>query len=179
MKQNEKETNDSLIRMGELDTILNKLSKHYSDLKKTPISREEIFKSLYLILKDEYNWEHPLNLWNLETDYKKAEYLLSDFNFSIIKDKIETSREIIPKDLLINYKVQIKSKGLIWVIHKYDADPFPSNPHAHQLDSGIKLDLSNGKCYIKKKLVTTIKKKDLIIIRKQAEKKFELPNMQL
>jgi len=178
MSLNKKEINDSLNKMSELDSILNKLSQYYSDLKKESISREDIFDSLYIILKDKYDWEHTLDFWSLEINYKKAQDLLSDFNFKIIKNKIETSREIIPKDLLMNYKVQIKSKGLIWVIHKYDADPFPSNPHAHQMDSGLKLDLSNGKCYKKNKLVSTIKKKDLLFIRQQAEKNFDLPKIQ-
>ncbi len=79
----------------------------------------------------------------------------------------------------MQFKVQIKSKGLIWIMHKYDADPFPSNPHAHQMGSGIKMDLKNGKCYRKKVFVTTIKKKDLIKIRTQAVKNFDLPELEI
>lgn len=78
----------------------------------------------------------------------------------------------------MNYKVQIKRKG-IWLIHKYDTDPFPSNPHAHLIDSNIKLDLSNGNCYKKRELVYSIKKKDLLMIRDEAEKNFKLPNLDL
>ena len=116
----------------------------------------------------------------MKIEYKEALALLSDFDFKILKNKIETPIEIIPKDLIMNYKVRIKSKGLIWVIHKYDADPFPSNPHAHLVDSGIKLDLSNGNCYKKRDLLYKLKQKDLLYIRQEAKKKdFELPKMKI
>jgi hypothetical protein len=180
MKESEKEAEDSLNNISELDSILNNLSEFYSKLKQDNISREEIFDSLYIVLKSENNWEHPLDFWSLKIEYEEALSLLSDFDFKILKNKIETPLEIIPKDLLMNYKVRIKSKGLIWVIHKYDADPFPSNPHAHLVDSGIKLDLSNGNCYKKKELLHTLKQKDLLFIRQEAKKKdFELPKMKI
>lgn len=180
MKKNEKEIEELLIDDIKLDYILNKLSKYYSEKKNVEISHEEIFYSLYLLLKEKKSWEYPADFWSLKIKYKRALELLSDFDFKIIKDKIETPREIIPKDLLVNFKVRIKSNGLIWVIHKYDADPFPSNPHAHLIDSNIKLDLSNGYCYKKKELAYILKKKDLILIRQKAEeKKFELPELKI
>jgi hypothetical protein len=39
-------------------------------------------------------------------------------------------------------EVTIKRDGCIWRIHKNDPDPFPSNPHAHNIESDLKLDLS-------------------------------------
>jgi len=179
MSVNEKEINDSLNRRSELDSILNKLSEYYSSLEKESITREDIFDSLYLILKDKYDWEHPLDFWDLDINYTEAESLLSDFNFKTVLFKVESNEDIISHDLLMQFKVKIKSKGLIWLIHKNDADPFPSNPHAHQMDSGLKLDLSNGKCYKKTKLVSMIKKKDLIIIRNQASRNFDLPELDI
>jgi hypothetical protein len=62
---------------------------------------------------------------------------------------------------------------LIWLIHKYDKDPFPSSPHAHQVDNNIKLDLSNGKCYKVRKHVHTLNKKQLLDFREKAEKVFD------
>jgi len=40
-------------------------------------------------------------------------------------------------------EVRLKAVGEIWDIHLNDADPFPSNPHAHNVQTGVKLDLSN------------------------------------
>jgi hypothetical protein len=113
----------------------------------------------------------------VEISYDEALHLLSDFDFNIFHKKFFSEQKILPPDLLIEYKVKIKSKGLIWIIHKYDKDPFPSNPHAHQLENNIKLDLSNGKFYKTREHICTLKKKDLLLIRAEAEKVFdgELP----
>lgn len=175
----DQETNKSLNKIENLDKVLNDLSDYYSELKSQKITRDDIFDSLYLSLKDKFEWDHPLDFWDLDIPYEEAKNVLSDFNFETILFKIETERDIIPDDLLMQYKVQIKSKGLIWIIHKYDTDPFPSNPHAHEMGSGIKMDLKNGKCYRKKQLVTTIKRRDLIIIREKAEKNFSLPQLEI
>ncbi len=175
----DKEANKALKKIESLDTILNDLSNYYSELGSMTISRGDIFDSLYLMLKDKFEWEHPLDFWDLDITYNEAKNVLSEFNFKAVLFKIETERDIIPSELLIQYKVHIKSKGLIWIIHKYDADPFPSNPHAHEMGSDIKMDLKNGKCYRKKQLVSIIKKKDLIIIREKAEKNFNLPELEI
>jgi hypothetical protein len=71
----------------------------------------------------------------------------------------------------------IKCDGQIWRIHKNDADPFPSNPHAHNLETGLKLDLSTGALYLGSKPAGgTFKRKHLKTLRHVAEEKgFKLP----
>jgi len=61
----------------------------------------------------------------------------------------------------------IKHKGELWVIYKYDKDPFPSNPHAHNKETGYKLHLGNGDLYSYKNepLKEKVSKKYLIAIR--------------
>lgn len=67
-------------------------------------------------------------------------------------------------------EVTIKRDGCVWRIHKNDADPFPSNPHAHNLESGLKLDLSTGGLYYQRQFTgKKISMKDLHYIRTQAE----------
>lgn len=79
----------------------------------------------------------------------------------------------IPKKL---EEARIKACGEVWEIHKHDADPFPSNPHAHNLETGYKLCLSTGKLYKKTKEVDSISKKDLLNVRTLAQQKgFDLP----
>jgi len=69
-------------------------------------------------------------------------------------------------------EVTIKRDGCVWRINKNDADPFPSNPHAHNVESGLKLDLSNGNLYLMGKFTEkTIAQKHLLAIRTQAEQK--------
>jgi len=177
--KSDSQINESLAKIETLDKILNDLSVHFSEKKSAKITRENIFDALYISLCHKLNWEHPLDFWDLKIKYEEAKKELIDFDFTTVLFKIESSPDILPEDCVMQTKVQIKSKGLIWVIHKYDADPFPSNPHAHQLESGIKLDLKNGKCYRKKEFVRTLKRKDLIAIRDLAEKKFDLPVLEI
>lgn len=70
-----------------------------------------------------------------------------------------------------------KSDGSIWRIHRNDADPFPSNPHAHNLETGLKLDLRNGLLYLGSKPAGGMfKRKHLLTLRRLAEEKgFSLP----
>jgi len=53
---------------------------------------------------------------------------------------------LINNDLLTVFpstlnRVDVKCKGNIWRIHLYDKDNFPSDFHAHNIDTGEKLDL--------------------------------------
>lgn len=74
------------------------------------------------------------------------------------------------------YEATIKRDGCIWRIHKNDADPYPSNPHAINIESGLKLDLSTGDLYFRGKCQKKIPYKSLLFIRTQAETKgIELP----
>ncbi|WP_298529541.1 hypothetical protein [uncultured Christiangramia sp.] len=175
-QRSEKEIDSELRRIEILDEILISLSNEFSELKNQNIKREDIFDALYIIYQNKFNWEHPSEFWSLEVNIEEAREELLDFDFNILFNKIEMDSNIIPRDLRVDYKVRIKNKG-IWIIHKYDKDPFPSIPHAHLIDSNIKLDLSNGDCYRKTKKVFTIRKKDLIRIRKEAEKNFKLPEL--
>lgn len=69
-------------------------------------------------------------------------------------------------------EVTIKRDGCVWRIHKNDADPFPSNPHAHNVESGLKLDLRNGDLYFQNKPTNeNIGKKHLSAVQDSAVKK--------
>ena len=69
-------------------------------------------------------------------------------------------------------EVTVKRDCCIWRIHKNDADPFPSNPHAHNVESGLKLDLSTGALYLgARPSGESITRKHLDFIRTQATAK--------
>jgi hypothetical protein len=91
-----------------------------------------------------------------------------DFNFPIESEIVKLEETILPEDVIGRIDEQtVKSKGEIWVIHRYDKDTLPSNPHAHNKGTGHKLDLSNGDLYDAKNtyLKTKISKKDLLLLR--------------
>ena len=141
--------------------IQDRLTEHFKKTHSERLTNRLIFESLFLLLAEKEKLEWLGSLWNVELEYDDALNLLSNFNFDRVLK------------YLIDYKVRIKARGQIWVIHKYDPDPFPSNPHAHDIQNNIKLDLSNGNCYRVRQYIYTIKKKDLLIIRQQVQAVFE------
>lgn len=151
------------------------LSSYFTNKHNFRISTSDISDALFMSLSDNSEAQRR-NYWNLDMQFDNVVQLLSDFDFKVLNKEVVT-KIILPDELLMEYKVLVKSKGLVWKINKYDKDAFPSNPHAHQLDNNIKLDLSNGNCYQVRKYIYKIKKKDLLDIRNKVEKVYdgELP----
>lgn len=85
--------------------------------------------------------------------------------------RLELSPAVAVDDGLPELPARLKSGGQVWTIHKNDADPWPSDPHAHLEGSPYKLDLSTGVLYLKRERYTTISIKDLARIRECAEKR--------
>jgi hypothetical protein len=83
-----------------------------------------------------------------------------------VKD-ITLDKTVIPEEFYENLlrKANIKFAGEIWTVHKNDADPFPSNPHAHNYSDRLKLHLGTGFLYRKKEQVGRISNKNLVKLR--------------
>lgn len=99
----------------------------------------------------------------------------------VLLASVELAETVIPPGIIRKLEeVRLKARGDIWDIHQNDADPFPSDPHAHNVESGHKLDLGNGDLYRRTTRVGKIKKKDLLRIRGLAQEKgVQLPALQL
>jgi hypothetical protein len=84
--------------------------------------------------------------------------------------EVEFEVSPIPDRIMRDFnEVSVKRDGCIWRIHKNDADPFPSNPHAHNVESGLKLDLSTGALYFRARPTgQNIARRHLDFIRTQA-----------
>lgn len=173
MQKSEEQVEKELRTIEKWYEIQEELVTFLTNLHGHNITRDEVFNALFIRLSEQFDLEWQGDLWALEMDFDEALQSIIDFDFKILNQNIVSDRSILPDELLLNYKVRIKSKGLIWIIHMYDKDPFPSNPHAHQLENNIKLDLSNGKCYKVRKYICTLKKKDLLRIRQEAKKIFK------
>jgi hypothetical protein len=161
--------------------LLDDLAIHFSKITKKEITRTEIFDALFLLISDSQNFEWSGDLWDLTLSLPDTIQLLKDFDFNTLNKTIEVDENIFPRIVLYQKKILIKEKGLIWVIHNYDKDPFPSNPHAHCIDQNLKLDLSNGNYYRNRKLKGRLRKKDFLSLRTKVETAFpgELPPLSL
>ena len=68
-------------------------------------------------------------------------------------------------------KAQVKEKGGVWRIHKYDDDDFPSSPHAHEASNNLKLHLGTGEIFRKRQLLKKLNKKEFSRLCQKIEKK--------
>lgn len=146
---------------------------------KKPVERDDVFNALFMIWESKLDFDWMPDLLDIKINFDEAFNDLKTFDFDLFSHDIITDYSLIEDIKLYERKVLVKAAGTIWKIHLYDADPFPSSPHAHNLQECIKLDLSNGNCYRKKKYLKTIPKKDLLKIRGEAAKAFKgiLPDL--
>lgn len=119
----------------------------------------------------------PIDLLDKELSSDQMIELLREYNFTKpeIIARIELDESILPEStpkLLTEQTVRVK--GEVWVIHKNDADPFPSTPHAHNYESGISLHLGTGELFIKRKSKGFLDCKKLVHVRERL-KGHELP----
>jgi hypothetical protein len=151
--------------MSDNSELFQELAEHFSILQFKTITTTEIIHALYFRLESsrEIEWIGWMN--DEKLDFEECISLLEDFDFSCFENPIECVEGSIPQHMMTQTKARVKMSGNIWVIHKYDKDPFPSNPHAHLLNSRVKLHLGTGECFIGKNVEYQIKLKDLIKIR--------------
>jgi hypothetical protein len=124
--------------------------------------------------------DNPAYLLDYDLTSERIIELLKDYDFRSHKPEllatIELEEPLIPDGMpRLLTEQTIKAGGEVWRIHKNDADPFPSVPHAHNLDTGAVMHLGTGDLYDKnRKVVKNIGCKALLDIRGKLAK-FALP----
>ena len=86
--------------------------------------------------------ESPCDLLTRNLTPNAIASLLAKYDFRRLRpeliEDIRLEHSIVPKGTQQRLtEVTIRSKGEIWRVHKNDADPWPSNPHAHNLEDGL------------------------------------------
>lgn len=117
----------------------------YDDSDSTRVAEHDLTAEQMVEKLDSYNFNFPEEIASIKFDH------------SILPDGVPQRLD----------EEEIKHKGEIWVIHKNDPDPLPSNPHGHNKATGYKLHLGNGQLFSNKNkpLNKNISKKYLIAIR--------------
>ena len=158
------------IHIGDqINNFLNEVSMaliNISSLRNKDISSQQIRDALVIVC----DVDCEVDLLSLELTSQKIITLLSAFDFEWLTPLAEITfgASILPDDVPIRLvEAQAKHINEIWVVHKNDADPFPSNPHAHMLGTNYKLHLGNGGLYQKRLKISTIKWKYLLAIREK------------
>lgn len=154
---------------AEINRFVTVTSEAASALRRPP---EEVREALVVVL----NAEDQFALLSRKITANEIVSILTNYSFAkpIIVAEVEFSESIIPDCVPIRLvEAQAKHNNEIWLVHLNDADPFPSNPHAHNEMNGLKLHLGTGELYRRRKLVGKVREKDLLAIRKK------LPNVSL
>lgn len=111
---------------------------------------------------------------NLSEDdiYRHVKNYFNSYGKSL--GSVKSSFSLIPDELVDDLtKGRVKIGGEIWDVHKTDKDPFPSNPHAHNLESKYKVDLSNGDLYRKTNKIGNMRRKEFLLLRELIAKKIK------
>ena len=116
--------------------------------------------------------DHLTELLNAKWTPDSIVERLRDYDFRRLRhktvDTVRLQESIVPDGVLrLLTEERIRQRGEVWEVHKNDADPFPSNPHAHNYQSGHTLHLGNGDLYLRRKLVGKIRQKNLVDLRKR------------
>lgn len=130
-------------------------------------------------LTDVYGFEDqtPLLDLGLTVDRVVNDLRAYDFSHPVVLAVIEFEESIIPDGVPVRLvEAVIKNRNEIWEVHKYDKDPFPSNPHAHNAQNGLKMHLGTGELFRKRQCVGKVRAKDLLAIRRRLAG-FALPQL--
>lgn len=97
--------------------------------------------------------------------------LLEGYHFAQTLERVRAENTFIPRGLSTRLdEERRKMKGEQWEIHKNDVDPWPSDPHAHNVETGYKLNLATGDLHNPRKrrnesFLKRMPKKQLLALR--------------
>lgn len=112
----------------------------------------------------------PVDLLDKNLSSEQIIALLMDYKFAKLKilAQIELDESILPEGTpKLLTEQTVKMKGEVWIIHKNDADSFPSTPHAHNYGSGISLHLGTGEFFKKRESKGFLECKKLKLVREK------------
>lgn len=127
-------------------------------------------------LVDVFKLESQIDLLDEELNAEAIVKDLSSYNFKKLHPtligEVVLQHSILPEQVAQRLvEITVKAHGQVWRIYQNDADPFPSNPHAHNVQSGLKLNLNNGELFFgKKKQPKKVSGKDLRFINAEIAK---------
>jgi hypothetical protein len=130
-------------------------------------------------LMDVLSLRDSVDLIDIDLTEERMIAMLKDYDFRrffpVVIGKMNFRRSIIPRSVpRFLFEARVRRNGEVWEFHKNDADPFPSNPHGHNMKNRLKLHLGTGELFKKKQRMGKISRKDLIAIR-EALWGFDLP----
>lgn len=160
------------IILGDINDKL--LEKYIREYKKARIELSKIYRTsinerlMDICLIEHFDLEKEIDIISYNLDSKDIVAILknSDNLYPVYNQEIQVDMSLLASNLPQPLTEQIaKHKGVIWNVHKYDKDVFPSNPHAHNYEENVKLNLFTGELFKKKECIGKLSAKDLSSIK--------------
>jgi hypothetical protein len=157
-------------RVTAINVALSKAASTLSQQRGETLSVREIERGLVDVL----GLDEIYDLLYRDIDTADIVNLLRDYDFGGTSPqtlcKVEFDKSLLPSHFPIAPReAKAKIKGEVWFVHKCDAHPFPSNPHAHNYDRDLKMHLGTGDIYEGRKRVPCgrMKRQNLVQLRSQ------------
>ncbi len=138
-----------------INFALGRSAEELSARRGESVTRRDVENGLVSVL----GLEDIFDLLHRDIDTEEILALVGECDFARLRPEtlceIRLDESIVPEGVPLSLtEAEVKMKGEIWTIHKYDADPFPSNPHGHNYARALKLHLGNGDLYQNKSRVS-------------------------
>ena len=92
--------------------------------------------TLQSVLTERLGLSNSVFLIDQNLDKKRILEIVAGHNFKSLVATVEMDSDILPDSVLrLVTEAEVTVKNQIWRIHKGDADYFPSDPHAHNVET--------------------------------------------
>jgi hypothetical protein len=143
------------------------------------LTTHDVTEAMLVTFPELRHVEHCVDVWDTVLDEDDIESLVTVAASLLPRYEVCLDSMLVFKGMF-ETKADVKLKGEKWRLFRYDADLFPSNPHAHNFRQNVKLHLGNGEYYRARKIMGTMHKKDLLSLREAfAEFGIDLPSLSI
>lgn len=128
------------------------------------ITKRDVLEVLLLTAPELQTIEYPGDMWGVEFTLEELEGYIARAGTFVPIAEVELDEPLLFKGMFES-KADVKMKGQRWRVYQNDADPFPSDPHAHNLDQHVKLHLGTGGLYRGRTLKDVLSRKIFLNLR--------------
>jgi hypothetical protein len=147
---------------NELSALINQFNQN----AQRTITTRDVLEVMLLTAPVLQTIEHPVDIWDFEFTLEELQGYVARVGSFVPIAEVELDEPLIFKGMF-ELKADVKMKGHRWRVYQNDADPFPSDPHAHNLDQHVKLHLGTGGLYRGRKLKDVLSRKHFLDLRER------------
>ena len=145
---------------------LSALIEQFNQNEQRTIKTRDVLEVMLLTAPELRMIEYPGDMWDVEFSLEELQGYVARVGSIVPIGEVELEEPLVFKGMF-EWKADVKMKGQRWRVYQNDADPFPSDPHAHNLDQIVKLHLGTGGLYRGRKLKDVLPRKHFLDLRER------------